>query len=93
MSILHVATWAAAVGGILGVLAAVYGAAVAWRSRQSRRSVPFSDGTEVVIVVPEEERRYFLRVPPGVAPQELLHKVSILIQELEIKQETEADAG
>jgi hypothetical protein len=93
MNTLHVATWVAAAGTLLGIIAAIYGFAVAKRGRESRRSVPFSDGTEVVIVAPDEERRYYLRVPPGVTTQELLHKVATAIQELEIKHETDSDAG
>jgi hypothetical protein len=82
VNLLDAATWAAAIGSGLGLVAAIYGFKSARRLRGSPMpESKFEKTTHVVLVSPEEERRYFLTVPAGVNTQDLLDKIAVAIQE------------
>jgi hypothetical protein len=87
MSTLDAANWAAVLGAALGLIAAVYSFWTVRRSHRSdKRSAVVDERTQVVIVSPKEERRYFLSVPDGVSTQDLLNKIATAIEEVAAEQ-------
>ncbi|MHA7652286.1 hypothetical protein ACX9NE_14390 [Mycobacterium sp. ML4] len=86
MNTFDLATWLAIAGAVFAALG-VFTASLTYRSARSlRKKVPdseFETAIHVVIVVPDEERRYFLSVPPGLGSWEVVDRVAKALADAE----------
>jgi hypothetical protein len=96
MNTLDIATWLAIAGALLAVVGIFFALATYRNARRFRQNLPeteFDTAIHVVVVVPKEERRYFVSVPPGLQSWEIVQSVSKALEEAAMeKAQTEPPA-
>jgi hypothetical protein len=93
MNTLDLASWFAAIGAVLGLVAALTSLLYARRARKRLPDSKVETKTHVVIVAPNEDRRYFLSVPDGVDIHTLLDRIAHTIQESQVAGNPSADTS
>lgn len=88
MNTLHVATLISIAGAVLAILSvftALYTYRNARRLRQKVSDAELETAMKVVVLAPEEERRYFLSVPPGLSSGDVVQTVAKALEEAELE--------
>lgn len=88
MNTLDIAMWLSIAGAFLAVVGLFLGLVSYRKARRLRQNLPdseFETAIHVVVVAPEEERRYFLSVPPGLSSSEIVQRLGKALEEAEIE--------